>query len=515
MLKKFRLKGYSFLGNNPNDNNIYKFKTKFQSYNINKITIPLLNIFFIFLIITLAILKIYFRENIHYLTKIFIKSDKIILKSIEEMLPLINITGNLTKANKSQIFENRRLFINENNISKQYIKYIRPIDEDSEKNYKQALFPFLSFENYPNETREDQMTVKEFYKINQKEKLIDKEKYFPSENPMISIILPVYNKQNLLLKSLRSIQNQSFKNIEIIIIDDCSTDNIEYLLEELFENEPRIRLFKHLKNMGVWRTRMDGFLYSKGKYILHFDPGDLYADNYVLEDSYELITKYNLDTLKFSFSKTRESIDLGNNEEFEPMKAYPPRHRQIIYGRPDYNVYELGYGTIWNRLVRANIFVKGLELVDEYILNAYKNLWEDMWWNDLIDRVSFGNLIVNRLGYIYLYTRQGAGEPKIRTSIQRDRTIREFILFWFFDYQLLPKNDNKKRIINTLINYNKDGNTFCRLPMNLVFLNGRFFIYERLLYLLINDPYVSEEDKKLVYEIYSKYINNLQINQHN
>ena len=512
MINKYRLKGYNFLGNNPNDNNIYKFKTKLQSCNIKKITISLLIIIF-FLFVILVVLKVYFRKNIHCLTKIFIKSDKIILKSIEEMLPLINITGNLTIANKSQIFESRRLFINENNISYKYIKYIRPIDEDSEKNYRQPLFPYLSFENYPNETRIDQMTVKEFYKINQAEKLIDTQKYFPSENPLISIILPVYNKQNELLKSLRSIQNQSFKNIEIIIIDDCSTDNITYLLEELFENEPRIRLFKHLKNMGVWRTRMDGFLYSKGKYILHFDPGDLYADNYVLEDSYELITKYNLDSVKFSFSKTRESIGLGITEEFEPMKLYPPRHRQIIYGRPDYNVNELGYGTIWNRLVRANIFVKGLELVDEYILNAYKNLWEDMWWNDLVDRVSFGNLIVNRLGYIYLYTHQGAGEPKIKTSNQRDRTIREFILFWFFDYQLLPKNDDKKKIINTLKNYNTDGNTFCRLPMNVVFLKDRFFIYERLLNLLINDPYVSEEDKKLVNEIYSKYINILLINQ--
>ena len=46
---------------------------------------------------------------------------------------------------------------------------------------------------------------------------------------------------------------------------------------------------------------MDGFLYSRGEYVLHFDPGDLYSDNYVLEDSYNLITKYNLDTVRFQF----------------------------------------------------------------------------------------------------------------------------------------------------------------------------------------------------------------------
>ena len=54
--------------------------------------------------------------------------------------------------------------------------------------------------------------------------------------------------------------------------------------------------------MGVWRTRLDGFLYSRGKYIIHFDAGDLYADPYVLEDAYGLIEKYKLDSVKIMFT---------------------------------------------------------------------------------------------------------------------------------------------------------------------------------------------------------------------
>ena len=47
--------------------------------------------------------------------------------------------------------------------------------------------------------------------------------------------------------------------------------------------------------MGWWRTRRDGLLYSKGKYVIFFDVGDLYEDNYVLEDAFNVIEKYNLD----------------------------------------------------------------------------------------------------------------------------------------------------------------------------------------------------------------------------
>ena len=89
------------------------------------------------------------------------------------------------------------------------------------------------------------------------------------------------------MKSIRSIQNQSFKNIEIIIVNDCSTDNSSKYFNYLLETDPRIRIFHHLQNMGCWRSRLDGFLYSRGKYIIYFDMGDIYSDEFVLEDAYK------------------------------------------------------------------------------------------------------------------------------------------------------------------------------------------------------------------------------------
>ena len=377
---------------------------------------------------------------------------------------------------------------------------MRPIDIEKEKKYNQMLYSNLSFENYTGGEREEQIDIIEFYSLCNNETQNDSIKYEVSERPLISIVLPVFNKKKEIIRSIRSIQKQTFKDIEIIMVDDCSTDNIEHIYDYLLESEPRLRLFKHLKNMGVWRSRMDGFLYSRGEYVLHFDPGDLYRDHYILEDSYNLITKYNLDTVRFSFSKSYEKKD---NQTFERKFIYPPEDTKIIYGSPPYNVHKFGYGTIWNRLVRANIFTKALCLVDEYILNAYKNLWEDMWWNDLVNKVSFSNLIVNRYGYIYLFNWRGAGIPRIKNSLLRDKTIKEFIYFWLFDLELLPVEDNKKSVINKIRDYNKEDNKFCNLLMKLDFLNSKFPIYGHLLTLLINDPFVEKEDKQFLKELYN------------
>ena len=126
-----------------------------------------------------------------------------------------------------------------------------------------------------------------------------------------------------------------------------------------------------------------------------------------------------------------------------------------------------------------------------------------MWWNDLVDRVSFSNLVVNRLGYIFLNDRRTAIEPFIRTSDQRDQTIREFILFWYFDYLLLPKNNTRKFIVKTIRSFNLKTHKFYRLPMSLKFLKTKFSPFERLLKLLGEDPLVEPLDKKFVIQLYN------------
>ena len=155
------------------------------------------------------------------------------------------------------------------------------------------------------------------------------------------------------MATLNSVVSQTLKNIEIIIIDDASTDEIEKIYENLLEKDSRIRLFKHERNMGVWRTRIDDILYSIEKYMLQVDPGDFLADNYILEDLYKLVSNYSLDTLRFTFSKVPYNNDFINNEKFGIKNFYPKKFTKIIYRKPKYNV--LIYW-IWNNLKKISKF---------------------------------------------------------------------------------------------------------------------------------------------------------------
>ena len=85
--------------------------------------------------------------------------------------------------------------------------------------------------------------------------LIDKNSCVLIDNPKISIIIPVYSASATIKKAIRSIQNQTLKEIEIILFDDASPDNSYNIMKELQEEDPRIKLYKNEKNRGVFYTR--------------------------------------------------------------------------------------------------------------------------------------------------------------------------------------------------------------------------------------------------------------------
>ena len=440
---------------------------------------------FIYLVL-LILLIISFDFNL------FTLNDYELNIEFQNILPRINLKDKGYVPTKNEIYKSRTLYISDNNLTNEYIHYLRPINYNEEKKFSKELYDGIRPDTSFLLKRKNQIDSNKFFNICNQEKLINNAKIKYSGNPLISIIIIIFNKENEIIKSLRSIQNQSFKNIEIIIVDDCSTDNTSHILESLLTTDPRIRIFTHLKNMGAWRSRLDGFLYSNAPYVIHFDCGDLYADNLVLEDAYYFVTKYNLDSLRFSFILTRSKDILYYKNRIVDFKK---RDLKIVYGRRHYNIYGYRFGTIWNRLVRANIFIKGLDYLDEYILNAYKNLFEDRWWNTLANNASYSYLMINRIGYIYLKIPGGEGHLRIGDYIRNVKTLKELIYFWLFDYLLSYEKDDKKKIINEIYPYINHS------VLNFSLVKNKFPPFNRLLDLLINDIYVNKSDRIYLKEL--------------
>ena len=411
------------------------------------------------------------------------------MRTFSHLLPNINKI-NKNPEDLKEIFKNNVLYINNSSITREYIEFIRAKDKiKGRRNNKTHKWKDIKFDEHIFPKKKDQLNYIEYGKLCYEEKLINSGIFQLSNKPLISIIVPAFNKQNILLKSIRSIQNQSVKNIEIIIVDDKSTDDSHMIYEYLMSSDPRIRVFYHQNNLGVWRTRIDGFLYSNGKYIIHFDAGDMYEDNYVLEDALKIVEKYDIDSVKMicriiydyqNLSKTKIPIDIKDN------------YTKISF-RP--NIYRYNYkyfksiGWIWTTLAKSSIYTKCLLFLSTRILNFYKNFWEDQWWKRLVIIVSENLLIYKRFSYLYFKDGNGEGEFKFQSQEQRNRMVQEMLGFLYFELELIPKTNNKAIIVNKLRSLQKNE------KINFGCLKTKFYLLDDLLLELINDTYVSSIDK--------------------
>ena len=106
--------------------------------------------------------------------------------------------------------------------------------------------------------------------------------------PKVSVIIPVYNTEKYLEKCLDSVCNQTLSDIEIICVDDCSTDNSLNILKEYAQKDNRIKLIEFKENKGAAAARNEGIKAATGEYIGFID-----SDDYPETDSYyeQLYTK--------------------------------------------------------------------------------------------------------------------------------------------------------------------------------------------------------------------------------
>ncbi|MEI0489937.1 glycosyltransferase family 2 protein [Brachyspira pulli] len=177
----------------------------------------------------------------------------------------------------------------------------------------------------------------------------------------VSIIIPIYNAEQYLEECLNSVVNQTLKEIEIICINDCSTDSSLKILEEYAKKDNRIKIFHTEKSSGGPATgRNMGIEKSSGEYIAFIDSDD-YIDQRFYEELYKTAKKYNADIINnlniieyYENGKYKNCFCHINNYDKKAKLEY-----KIIFNKNaimEHNKFFLGW-VIWNKLYKKSFII--------------------------------------------------------------------------------------------------------------------------------------------------------------
>lgn len=189
--------------------------------------------------------------------------------------------------------------------------------------------------------------------------------------PFFSIIIPVYNTQEYIVKCLESCLDQTFTDFEAIIVDDCGQDNSIIIAQKYAQKDKRFCIINNPHNLGLFHTRITGEIKAKGKYILCLDSDD-FLNKDALQIIYSKIMEY--------YKKTNSYIDIVHFD----FDFYPSQNENNM---------------CFNSLGEFNSLVQNASnLVDNYFISHKYlswNIWDKAYRSSIIKDVD--NFILSKL----------------------------------------------------------------------------------------------------------------------
>ena len=184
------------------------------------------------------------------------------------------------------------------------------------------------------------------------------------ETALISVIVPVYNVAQYLEKSIASIQQQTYQNLEIILVDDGATDESGRLCEQIAEQDERVLVY-HKENEGLSQARNDGLKQAHGDYVIFIDSDD-YIHSEMIASLYQQLVKEDADVSScgvMNVYANSESPQTENQDDYFVCDT-ETFLREYLIG-------EKIPGTICNKLIKKEVaaqltFPKGLIYEDAY-----------------------------------------------------------------------------------------------------------------------------------------------------
>lgn len=262
--------------------------------------------------------------------------------------------------------------------------------------------------------------------------------------PIVSINIPVYKCEKYIERCLISVKNQTYKNIEIILVNDCTPDNsVEIIKQFIVENpELDIKLIHHKENSGLSVVRNRAIEESSGKYIYMLD-----SDDYITTDCIEkLIANSEKNNCEITVSESIcEYENTGERKQLFKIKS----PKDLITGNQEiFSSFVKGY---WPVIGPNKLYLK--KFIDENNLKFIKNLYsQDELWAfhcaEKLESISF----ISDITYIYYMNDASTIFNKKKINFENHQTIVE----WFTKSYNESNDKERQRLIRMkLINFKK------------------------------------------------------------
>lgn len=312
-----------------------------------------------------------------------------------------------------------------------------------------------------------------------------------SSNIKVTVVITLFNNAESIKTAIRSIQNQKMSDLEIITVEDCSTDNSLQKIEELKNEDKRIKIIKNQKNKGALYSKSIGALNAKGKYIVALDSDDLFINEDLFNICY-MQAQENIDIIEFSgfFS---DSILLKKNK-FPLIPYYlifkknneiirQPELSTYIYQKENNTIVRLIDGFICAKFIKSNKYKKSIQYLGDIIFTEKINYGEDRIVNFILFKIANSFKFIEEYGFIYYNNPSSITNSLNNITKCHDELVNIMSIF------NITKNSNESQIVIYELNYRWN---FTILPG----LNDKNKNYARnMIIQILNSKYITEIDK--------------------
>ena len=208
--------------------------------------------------------------------------------------------------------------------------------------------------------------------------------------PLVSIVVPLYNYRKYIGYCIRSILNQTYNNFELIVVDDCSTDNSFDRTKKYEKKDTRIKVIRLDKNHGYSKAKNEGIVLSRGEYIATLDADDMMTKT-SLEFRIKNMLKYNVEFVYANAYFVKDNISLKS--------CYATNNHKINKSLDLYNIHAQSV------MMHRDIYKK-FGLYDE---NLRSRSDREMWWRlfgkKKADKIKVSNFYLDQCVAYYRYHR--------------------------------------------------------------------------------------------------------------